>query len=69
MVWSLADSVSLPDNVSADTVIEDLQLDSPDVVELVMELEEEFDLNIDDEAVGKWVTFGDIANYIDDKLP
>ena len=44
--------------------IDDLGADSLDTVELVMELEEEFDLNITDEEVEKINTVGDAIDYI-----
>lgn len=44
---------------------EDLDADSLDVVELVMELEDEFDLEIADEEAEKIVTVGDAVEYID----
>jgi acyl carrier protein len=43
---------------------EDLGADSLDVVELVMELEDEFDLEISDEDAEKISTVGDVVNYI-----
>ena len=43
---------------------EDLGADSLDVVELVMELEDEFDLEISDDDAEKIVTVGDAVNYI-----
>jgi acyl carrier protein len=43
---------------------EDLDADSLDVVELVMELEDEFDLEISDEDAEKIATVGDVVNYI-----
>jgi acyl carrier protein len=47
--------------------VEDLGADSLDVVELVMALEEEFDLEIPDEDAEKIATVGDAVRYIDDK--
>lgn len=46
--------------------IEDLGADSLDVVELVMALEEEFDLRITDEEAEKLATVGDAVKYIVD---
>ncbi|GAB2561590.1 acyl carrier protein [Gracilibacillus alcaliphilus] len=46
---------------------DDLEADSLDVVELVMELEDEFDLEIADEEAEKIATVGDAVNYIDSK--
>jgi acyl carrier protein len=43
---------------------EDLGADSLDVVELVMELEDEFDMEISDEDAEKMNTVGDVVNYI-----
>jgi len=44
--------------------IEDLGADSLDIVELVMALEEEFDLVIPDEDAEKIRTVGEAVNYI-----
>ena len=47
---------------------EDLGADSLDVVELVMELEDEFDMEISDEDAEKISTIGDAIAYIESKL-
>ncbi|MDG5470257.1 acyl carrier protein [Jeotgalibacillus sp. ET6] len=47
---------------------EDLGADSLDVVELVMELEDEFDMVISDEDAEKIGTVGDAVNYIQEKI-
>lgn len=44
---------------------DDLGADSLDVVELVMELEDEFDLEISDEEAEKIATVSDVVEYID----
>ncbi|SEN60398.1 acyl carrier protein [Amphibacillus marinus] len=44
---------------------EDLEADSLDVVELIMELEDEFDTEIADEEAEKLATVGDAVQYID----
>ncbi|MBM7586800.1 acyl carrier protein [Bacillus pakistanensis] len=46
---------------------EDLGADSLDVVELVMELEDEFDMEISDDDAEKISTVGDAVNYINSK--
>src|SRR4029079_8729180 len=46
--------------------IEDLGADSLDTVELVMALEEHFDIQIPDEDAEKIVTVGDAIQYIKD---
>ena len=47
---------------------DDLGADSLDVVELVMELEDEFDMEIKDEDAEKISTVGDAIAYIESKL-
>lgn len=47
--------------------IDDLGADSLDTVELVMALEEEFGIEIPDEAAEKLVTVGDAIKYIEEK--
>ena len=47
---------------------EDLGADSLDVVELVMEFEDEFDMEISDDDAEKIATVGDAVNYIKSTL-
>ncbi|OHD99033.1 MAG: acyl carrier protein [Sulfurimonas sp. RIFCSPLOWO2_12_FULL_36_74] len=60
-------------SVSADEVkedskfVEDLGADSLDVVELVMALEEKFDIEIPDDEAEKIQTVRDVVNYIESK--
>jgi acyl carrier protein len=49
----------------ATSFINDLGADSLDTVELVMEFEDEFDLNIPDEDAEKIQTVGDAITYIE----
>jgi acyl carrier protein len=44
--------------------LDDLGADSLDIVELIMALEEEFDLEIPDEEAEKFPTVGDVVEYI-----
>ncbi len=46
--------------------VDDLEADSLDVVELMMALEEEFDIEIPDEEAEKISTVNDAVNYIKD---
>lgn len=50
------------------SIIDDLGADSLDVVDLVMSLEEEFDIEIPDEDVENMKTVGDMVKYIEGKL-
>ena len=45
--------------------IEDIGADSLDIVELIMELEEEFDIQIPDDQAEKIKTVGEAVDYID----
>ncbi len=51
--------------VAEANITEDLGADSLDVVDLVMSIEEEFDIEIPDEAVEGIKTVGDIVKYIE----
>ncbi|HBL48053.1 MAG TPA: acyl carrier protein, partial [Planctomycetaceae bacterium] len=44
--------------------IDDLKADSLDIVELVMEFEDEFDVTIPDDDYDKIKTVGDVVGYI-----
>ena len=56
-----ADRVTLDANIQ-----DDLGADSLDVVDLVMALEDEFEVEIPDEAVESIKTVGDIVKYIEE---
>ncbi len=47
--------------------IDDLKADSLDIVELVMEFEDEFDVTIPDDDYDKIKTVGDVVGYITEK--
>lgn len=47
--------------------IDDLGADSLDIVELVMAMEEEFDLEIPDEEAEKLRTVGDVVGFLEKK--
>ncbi len=48
--------------------IDDLGADSLDIVELIMALEEEFDMEIPDADAEKVATVGDVVDYIRDHV-
>lgn len=57
------------DEVKRETnFIEDIGADSLDIVELVMELEEEFDIQIPDDQAEKIKTVGEAIDFIDAKI-
>ncbi|MFW6299277.1 MAG: acyl carrier protein [Bacillota bacterium] len=54
------------DTINADSKLsDDLGADSLDAVELIMAIEEEFDVEIDDSAATKIKTVQDIADYLE----
>ncbi len=56
------------DEVTEDaSFVDDLGADSLDIVELIMALEEEFDLEIPDEDAEKITTVGEAVEYIREK--
>lgn len=55
------------DDLALETSFDDLNADSLDVVELIMALEEEFDIEIPDEDAEKIKTVGDAVDYIKEK--
>ncbi|HIV68020.1 MAG TPA: acyl carrier protein [Candidatus Butyricicoccus stercorigallinarum] len=48
------------------SIKEDLKADSLDIVELMMDLEEEYGIAIEDEEATKLTTIGDIVKYIEE---
>ena len=56
------------DEITADTdIVDDLGADSLDIVDLVMTLEDEFDLEIPDEDVETVRTVGDLVKYLEER--
>jgi acyl carrier protein len=54
------DAVTMEANIQ-----DDLGADSLDIVDLIQEIEDEFDISIPDDAVEGIKTVGDIANYVE----
>ncbi len=48
-------------------LIKDLKADSLDIVDMIITFEEQFGIEIDDNAVTDIKTVGDIVNYIESK--
>ncbi|MDD6920512.1 MAG: acyl carrier protein [Eubacteriales bacterium] len=54
------------EEITAESDIQkDLKADSLDVMDIVAEIEDEFDIEIDDEEIEKFVTPQDIVDYIE----
>lgn len=57
-----------PEEITLETTFEDLGADSLDVMDLIMELEQEFDIEIPDEDTEKIRTIEDTINYIQSRI-
>lgn len=62
----VADKLSVDEeNITMESAfVEDLGADSLDIVELIMSLEDEFELEIPDEEAEGIITVGDVVEYI-----
>ncbi len=56
------------EKLSDNTTLEDIVADSLDIVEMLMEIEGAFDIDIPDEEAEKLSTVGELCDYIDIKL-
>lgn len=57
-----------PDRIQMETsMTKDLEADSLYVIEVIMAIEEEFDIEIPDEEAETFETMEDIVNYVSDK--
>jgi acyl carrier protein len=61
-------NVSQEEVIPEASFVDDLGADSLDIVELVMAMEEEFDVEIPDEDAEKIQTIGDAIAYLKEKL-
>lgn len=65
----LKDKLGIDEISSDDHLIEDIGADSLDIIELVMEIEKEFNIQIpDDEVDQNFTTVGHLIDYIQDKV-
>lgn len=55
------------DDIGPATGFEDMALDSLDIVQMIMAVEEAFDVEIDDEDVDNIKTVGQLIEYIENK--
>lgn len=62
----IMDKMGLDKNeIKLDSSFEDLGADSLDVVEIIMALEEEYEIEIDDDEAVDIDTVGDVVNYLE----
>ena len=50
------------------TIMKDLEADSLDAVEIIMGIEDEFDIEVSDEAAERFQVVGDIVKYVEDQI-
>ena len=60
--------VSREEVVTTASFVDDLGADSLDIVELVMSMEESFDIEIPDDDAEKMQTIGDAVSYLKERL-
>lgn len=56
----------LEDITMDSSLVDDLEADSLDAVEIIMALEDEYDIEIPDEEAENFKSIGDICKYIED---
>jgi len=65
VIRSIAQTLGLNESeITLDSTVEELNMDSLDNVEVVMGLEDEFHQEIDDDEVFRWQTVGDVVAYL-----
>lgn len=57
-----------PTTITDASTLQNLGADSLDMVEIIMQLEESFDVSIDDEKAEHLQTLSDVVNYIQELL-
>lgn len=61
----LSEQFSVEDSITANTnIAEDLGADSLDVVDILMSIEDEFEIEVPDEEIENIRTVGELVNYI-----
>jgi acyl carrier protein len=66
----IADKIQVEeDKITLETsLMKDLEADSLDAVEIIMGIEEEFDIEIPDEAAEGFQNIGDIVKFVESKI-
>ena len=65
----LSEQLDIPvEEMARDTTFESLHLDSLDMVEMIMDMEEELGVDFEMEGEMKLETIGELADFIDDKM-
>ncbi len=55
-----------PDKITEDSrLVDDLNADSANIMVMIMDLEDQFDVTVEDDQIMKLQTVGDVVRYID----
>lgn len=67
IVQILAEQLSIdPDKITMDSLLEeDLDADSLDAIDIVMSIEDEFQIEVPDEVIANMRSVGDIVNFVE----
>ncbi|HIW85471.1 MAG TPA: acyl carrier protein [Candidatus Eubacterium faecipullorum] len=67
VVQILAEQLSVdPDKITMESMLEeDLDADSLDAIDIVMSIEDEFEIEVPDEVIANMKSVGDIVNFIE----
>lgn len=67
IVEILAEQLSVdPDKITMDSLLEeDLDADSLDAIDIVMSIEDEFQIEVPDEVIANMKSVGDIVNFVE----
>lgn len=66
----ISEQLEVDESIISDgsSITGDLGADSLDLVDLAMSIEDEFDIELSDEALDKIKTVGDLVVYIEDRI-
>ena len=56
-----------PEVLYADSTLKDMEIDSLDMVELIMAIEDEFDIEFDEADLENLITLGAVSDYVKQK--
>ncbi len=69
IIFYLSQQLDIPaDDLDANTTFESLNLDSLDMAEMIVDMEEEVGVDFEIEGDVRLETIGELADYIEDKL-
>ncbi len=64
----VTEQLGVDNEITMDThLMKDLEADSLDAVEIIIGIEDEFDIEIPDEDAEKFQSIGDIVKYVEEK--